>query len=254
MKQFEQTTVDLAPSSIEKDPRYQRPLEQSRINRIVREWNINLMNKPKVSSRAGKFWVFDGQHTIAAWKAIHGGADAPITCTVFHGMTWQDEMELFVQQNGISRGLNVTEKLFALYNGNDTDVRAMVSGAQRAGIIVDFVKQTGPFRCVALSALLAAYKALPFTVYCEMLRTIMEAWNGDSESLSAPILKGMTKVYAAYHGQFLQKDMVAALSRVTPNQIIRLGRDLGNNGTGFALAICRQYNKKRSTRRLDGNV
>ena len=48
------------------DKLYQRELNRPRVNRIVKNWNPYLVNACKVSFRDGKYWVFDGQHTIAA--------------------------------------------------------------------------------------------------------------------------------------------------------------------------------------------
>ena len=43
---------------------YQRPLDEALVRKIVAHWNPDLMNLPKVSHRDGKYYVFDGQHTI----------------------------------------------------------------------------------------------------------------------------------------------------------------------------------------------
>ena len=37
-----------------------------------------IANEPKVSYRGGRYYVFDGQHTIAARKLLNGGKDLPI--------------------------------------------------------------------------------------------------------------------------------------------------------------------------------
>ena len=74
------------------DPLYQRDLDNSKVSKIVRDWNPYLVNAVKVSWRDGKLWVFDGQHTIAACKAKRGGRDCMVDCKVFYGLTRLDEM------------------------------------------------------------------------------------------------------------------------------------------------------------------
>lgn len=59
----------LYPDQIRVDPKYQREIDIGRIKRIVKNWDDDLVNAPKVSLRAnGLFYVFNGQHTLVAWK------------------------------------------------------------------------------------------------------------------------------------------------------------------------------------------
>ena len=94
----------LRPSQIRCDPLYQRELDIRRVDKIVKEFNGDTFNEPKVSYRDGVYWVFDGQHTIAAWRKYHNGEDKLINCKVFKGMTWIDECEAFIRQNGALPG------------------------------------------------------------------------------------------------------------------------------------------------------
>lgn len=47
---------------------YQRELKSERVKRIVSNFDERIANEPKVSYRDGKYYVFDGQHTIDARK------------------------------------------------------------------------------------------------------------------------------------------------------------------------------------------
>ena len=83
------------PQQILVDPLYQRELHQKKVDKIISEFNYDLVNEPKLSLRSdGKLYVFNGQHTTAAWK-IHEGIDTPIMCKIYRGLTWEDEKELF---------------------------------------------------------------------------------------------------------------------------------------------------------------
>ena len=64
---------------------YQRTLNEDRVRRIAAEFDERIANEPKVSCRDGRYYVFDGQHTIAARKLLNGGRDLPIRCKVFYG-------------------------------------------------------------------------------------------------------------------------------------------------------------------------
>lgn len=70
---------------------YQRTLNEDRVRRIAAEFDERIANEPKVSCRDGRYYVFDGQHTIAARKLLNGGRDLPIRCKVFYGLTESDE-------------------------------------------------------------------------------------------------------------------------------------------------------------------
>ena len=56
---------------------YQRELNEDRVRRIAAEFDERIANEPKVSCRDGRYYVFDGQHTIAARKLLNGGRDLP---------------------------------------------------------------------------------------------------------------------------------------------------------------------------------
>ena len=77
---------------------YQRELNEDRVRRIAAEFDERIANEPKVSCRDGRYYVFDGQHTIAARKLLNGGRDLPIRCKVFYGLTESDEALLFADK------------------------------------------------------------------------------------------------------------------------------------------------------------
>lgn len=45
---------------------YQRELNEGRVAKIVASFNELVANEPKVSFRDGRYYIFDGQHTVAA--------------------------------------------------------------------------------------------------------------------------------------------------------------------------------------------
>ena len=52
---------------------YQRELNTARVHKIAAEFDERIANEPKVSCRNGHYYVFDGQHTIAARKHRNKG-------------------------------------------------------------------------------------------------------------------------------------------------------------------------------------
>ena len=81
---------------------YQRKIQKKKVDRIVAEFNERIANEPKLSYRDGIYYVFDGQHTIAARKQRNDGKDLDIVCKVFYDMTEEKEALLFAAQTGVS--------------------------------------------------------------------------------------------------------------------------------------------------------
>lgn len=250
MREFEQEYKNIKPSQINVDPLYQRELETGRVKRIVKEWNDNLVNPPKVSFRDGKYWVFDGQHTISSWRKVYG--DKAIRCRVYYGMTWLDECEMFIAQNGVSKDPTTNDKLKAAFNTGDPDVIDMVKAARYAGVTVNFKNSKATGKCVATASLFKAYKNLERSDFIAMLEAIMAAWPLDRMGLTAGIINGLSTFYKTYKGQFKQTEMVKTLTKITPNMIIREGREMpGASGRVNARVILRYYNKHRTVYRLE---
>jgi hypothetical protein len=239
----------LRPSQIRVDPLYQRDLDTKRVDKIVKEFNGDTFNEPKVSYRNGIFWVFDGQHSIAAWRQYHG-EDKLVNCKVFKGMTWLDECEAFVRQNGIKKDPTTNEKLKAEYNARNPEVVDMKTKAELCGFTVDFSLSKSATRIVATSTLFRAYKTLSSEAYLDMLTAIKEAWYGDIDAVSKYIINGMTAFYKTYHGNFSNDELVKSLKRVTPAEIIRNGKSF-KRANAYGLEILKAYNVRRSRSRLE---
>lgn len=233
----------LRSSQISVDPLYQRKLKMNVVNDIVKGFNGDIFNEPKVSSRDGKFWVFNGMHTVTAWRKLYGD-DKPIFCKVFKGMTWLDECKRFIDQDGFGGDPTVAEKLSAAYAAKEPDVCGMVSGAELVGFKVNFKNHKNRNTICAVSSLFKAYDKLGAEAYIEMLTAIRDAWDYDPDSVSAQIINAMTTFYKTYYGNFKRTDLVNSLKRITPMQIIREGRTL-HTKNGFAREIVKSYNKGR---------
>ena len=83
-KKFAYKEMMLSTAQIEV-PRetYQRKFNARRALKIAADFDERIANEPKVSYRDGKFYVFDGQHTIAARKLLNNGEDLPVKCKVY---------------------------------------------------------------------------------------------------------------------------------------------------------------------------
>lgn len=225
------------------DQLYQREVDKGRIQQMNKQYRAELVNAIKVSYRDGKFWIFDGQHTAELLKLRNRGRDLPVECKVFYGLTWLDECELFLLQNGVSRSVSMSDRFKARFNRGDKDVVAMVNIAEKLGIRVDFTKSKGDNRICALTTLNRVYNSLGDDDYAEMLSIIKDAWDGEAVSYSAEILKGMFIFYSTYKGQYNKKRLLTQLGKVSPSVIIREGKASTAPGfSKYARQILNAYN------------
>lgn len=237
------------------DMDYQRTLDLNRVRKIVANFDKNLVNPVKVSFRDGKYYVFDGQHTLAALKALNHNQDLPVYCKVYTGLTKKQEAQLFSQQNGISRSVKTSAKFKALYVAGDVEIAEMVKLAQTAGFIVDFSESKTPYRIVAVSKLYKIFKETSSSEFLDILNTINAAWNGLTESLSTEILGGMYLFCTKYRGQFNHDLLIKQLSKVAPAQIISYGKMYKDGGDiRYAVQILNAYNKNLSKKRLKDDL
>lgn len=254
MKNEESKIMTLNTRDILVDPVYQRPLNPAKISRIVKKFNPMLVNLVKVSFRDGQYYVYDGQHTIAALKVINGGKDVDVRCSVRFGLTQLDEAELFLLQNGESSSVETIDKLRTKFNTGNKDVIAMVRIAEKCGFVVDFQKGQNRWRIIAVNTLFSLFGKMTRDQFTAMLTVIRNAWDGDAESLRREILSGTGLFIQKYWGEFRQKDLEKTLQKIQPIAIIRDGRGLGvgsHDNTSYARAILRAYNKNRTSRRLE---
>lgn len=233
------------------DGLYQRDLDKNRVSRIVKKFDERLVNAVKVSFRDGKYYVFDGQHTIAVMKAIHKGRDCMVDCKVFYGLTRYDEMELFIKQNGESRGVGSNAKFRALFNNGDQDVIGMVRACENIGIRIDFTQNKAPNKIIALSSLFKIYSSAPLEDFLDVVEILKTAWDGAPEGLCSELLTGLWLFYQVYEDSFDRKTLIRKLGRTSPIAIVRDAKLSSTPGSAkYARQIWAVYNNGSSIRRL----
>ena len=236
--------------------RYQRPLNRSKINRILKNFDPMLVNPPKLSLRDGRYYVFDGQHTLAALIAKNGGNDLNIKCRVYSGMTELDESHYFVKQTGESSSVCAFDRLRAQFNSGEPSVIAMVRIAERFGFIVDFKSGEIDNRIRAVETLNSVFKSIGREGLEEVLKLLRLAWNGNKDSLKREIVGGLGVFVKTYKGEYNTKELAKRLASVSPHDIIRDGRGLTTyrGNSGYAKAVLRIWNKGRTAHRLEDKL
>ena len=244
----------IEPKYLRADPSYQRDIDHARVDRIVKNFNVNLFNEPKVSKRDdGFYYIFDGDHSVAA-HMMKFGKDTPIKCKVFYGLTKEQEMQLFVQKNGISKIPTRIEKLRAMANYNDPEVTDMVESARIAGVTIDFSSEPAANKIIAVDTAYSIFRSIGKSNFINMLCIIKTTWFGDAESYKSVILKGFAYLYkhcAEQMSAISNKDMTNALRGWPISKIIERANTLqGNADRRYAIAIVERYNRNKRKNRI----
>lgn len=224
---------------------YQREVNNNRVKRIVKYFDERIANEPKVSFRDGKYYVFDGQHTISARKLMNGNQDLPILCKVYMGMTEQEEAALFSRQTGESAPLTAGIRIRAEIFGEDEVALAFLAANADLGIELDYDQDRGYMRIGCIQTAFDAYRKLGTERYKEAMRVIIEAWGGDPDSFRTENVVGITRFVDLYHDAYIQQRLVNRLSNVDPLTILREGRAMGVNLAGhkkYLYQVWRIYN------------
>ena len=180
---------------------YQRALHPARVARIAKEFDERVANEPKISFRDGHYYVMDGQNTIAARKFLNGGEDLQIRCKVYFGMTEREEALLFAQQTGISERLSAGQKLRALIFAGEPAAVAFQQATELAGVHLSFEEGRGKQRISCIATAYHEFIRLGPELYIESLDVLLNAWDGEPDSMSSANLLGICRFVELYHSE-----------------------------------------------------
>lgn len=212
---------------------YQRELNTTRVHKIAAEFDERIANEPKVSCRNGHYYVFDGQHTIAARKHRNKGRDLPICCKVYYGLMESDEAMLFAQQTGASANLTAGSKIRALVFAGDPEATAFFKATESTGLRLDYGQQRGKKRLACIATAFKEFHKVGAERYREALSIILEAWDGDPDSLRSETVQGMIRFVDLYYGEYDRERLIKRCRRVDPLIIYREGKAMASNMPGF---------------------
>ena len=239
------------------DTSYQRSIDEKAVDRIVENYDPRLVNVIKVSHRDGKFYVYDGAHTLNALKRINGNSNFLVDCKVYRGLAYEDEAYLFALQTGESRDVAFSARLRALLISNSQEAVDFRESTRRAGLQLASGNSTASQNTIA--ALAKAYKLytkLGARQYQYVLSLIRETWGGASWSLTSYVLGGVAELVTEYgetvSSERFRKKLACVSYEDIRNEAKRQMR--GSSDVAHALALTKYYNRGGGRGSLDARV
>lgn len=209
---------------------YQRALDLKKVERIVSNFDPRIVNEPKLSFRDGSFFVFDGQHTIAALKLLNGNKDLYVLCKVYDDLTLENEAILFSRQTGISSKPTPGVTLRAQNIGVDRESLDFTDANLAVGISPSYSLVRGTYRLRCINTAKEAYRRVGAEVYREAMSIIVEAWKGHPKALIGSVVVAMCSFVKTYLGEYDREWLVRKLSYSDPYDIVIKARSLGVDG------------------------
>lgn len=224
---------------------YQRNLSQAHIERAAAHFDLYQINPVKVSRRDGINYVFNGQHTIEIVALVSGSRETPVWCMIYDDLSYAHEADIFANQQKFVKSLLPYEVFMAnLEAGNDDQliIRGLV---ESYGLSVGIKKSPGTI--IAVSTLEQIYHKLGYHGLNRVLRLIIGAWEGDTNSFSANMLNAVSKLVEVF-GDTLDDDLFKEkLGCVSIKQLTRTAKERRPGCMGYAEAMILEYNGKKKS-------
>lgn len=233
---------------------YQRNAKRKEITDIINNFDYHLVNPVKAVKRDDAYYVWDGQQTFIALYTKFGPEYMVPTFVYTDIADSKTEARLLVDGNtntGAGTKLTPNEVWDAILWADDPTALRINEIANAHGFNLGSGKKRKEQSIQAVDAVQKMYKILTEKQFEALFRIIRGALDGDPDSVTKPIIRGMAKFIKVYDGKFDEKNLIRRLSKKSPKEIIRNGRASFSKGdTKWAREIFEIYNNGTSTNRL----
>lgn len=211
------SNLELVP--IEKlytDTQVQRFLDQRKVEKMVGDFDLDAFGTPVVSLRAdGTYHVIDGQHRIAAMKAV-GLNDVEISVQVFSGLTLPEEAKMFRLLNNTTQVAYVDKFRIRVQEGDKDAIHILAVIEKWGWKLVGGGQSDRHFNAVAaMERVYLANKARPEPMKPDpaerALATLTSAWQHQSAASDGRLLEGIGLVYLRFGDEVNADDLIRKL-------------------------------------------
>lgn len=254
--------VYLSIDSLERDPTFNRPVDERRAQSIADNFDPDKFGTIHVSRRTnGTRIIIDGQHRVKALELM-GWNGQKIPCKEFVGLTKAQEAELFIGLNSF-KAVRFIHKFLARIAAQEETACAINKIANQCGFVIDDCRHEGHIS--AAKALEDVYmgrnsriKGKNPSALKATLTAIKSAWGDDAKALDGKIIHGVGMFMLRYGEQVDIKRLIDKLIslRGGPQKLINHGKgkcDLhgGNLPSGIGHYLTDAYNSRlRGSARL----
>lgn len=235
---FEQIPIKNLVSNQE----YQRNISASHVQRTAKNFDLYQINPVKVSRRNGINYVFNGQHTIEIVATVSGSRETPVWCMIYDELDYVQEADIFANQQKYIRPLLPYEIFVANVEAGNDDQLIIKSLVESYGLSITSCKVPGGICAVATLGYI--YQKYGFHVLDRTLRLCIGTWEGDVNSLSSNMLKGIALLVVAF-GENLRDDLFKdKVGIFSSREIGRTAKERKAGALGYAEAMLIAYNKR----------
>lgn len=190
----------------------QRPFRKAHGDYLAANLDLNKLGYPIINRRDGINWVLDGQHRIHALRA-NGFENDVLDCEVYEDLTDAEMADIFLGRDA-RRAVSPFDRFHVACTAGhrrESDIRRAV---ETQGLKVSQSQEEGSVGAIA--ALGKVYDRAGDVVLGQVLRTIKNAYGGDSGAFDARMIEGLGFVFNRYNGRTSEKEMAARLA-TTPH-------------------------------------
>lgn len=171
------------------DHNYQRPLDENRVTRMVKDFRPAMLGALEVARHNGKCAVFDGQHRLAAVKEL---GHETVPCFVHEGLSQAEEADLFYRLQRDRKAIHPVQAFRARVVAKDEKAIEIDEIVRDAGFAIDFKR--GPSTISAVKTIERVYKrgVLPETL------ELLHLWDGDDGATDGMFIDGVSLLEQGY--------------------------------------------------------
>lgn len=233
---------------------YQRTVKTEKVNKIVKDFNPNIVGVLLVSQRPdGSQWVMDGQHRATAMIALGLEFAAAL---VYRGLTIEQEAQIFYAPQVTRLSLLPGEKFRARLVAGEPVAHRVKQIVESFGYSLNFDNgETAGGRLCAMAALERAETQYAAGL-APILQIIRDVWGMETDGITAGLITGLAAFHTRYRELYDPARLRMVLRTVAnPRRIESEASDYRRLLGGVVTAavgqiILKHYNHKLQTRRL----
>jgi hypothetical protein len=174
---------------------------------------------------------------------VSGSRETPMWSMVYNNLDYETEARIFANQQKYVNPLSAYDVFAA-------DIEA---GEDKPIIIQDLVESYGlkiaPKRAIcsicAVYCLVQLYEKYGYHVLDRTLRLAVTAWEGESQSLSASMLRGIAHLVITFGEQLRDDGFVERIGQSSSREIVRDAKMRSPGAIGYSEVMLIAYNKNR---------